>query len=165
MTDADKDAVFGKDLCVYQSRLITTAPDFNDLTPPHDMARAWDRTNSGYARAARWGARHGYEQARQLWPEPITDRPPTEADGDGEGLVQYLRHDGCWGLRTAKTAADRESPWLHTSRWQPRQPTLKEQALEALGSRPHRGLYVSMIDGNKWDLIRRALEQAGEGVK
>jgi hypothetical protein len=138
-------------------------PDFNDLTPPDELMRdwcdGWPQAASPLRAAARWGARHGYEQARQLWPEPITDRPPTDADGDDEGLVQCLRHDGCWSLRTAKTAADHKSPWLHTPRWQPRPPSLKERAREQL---KRHDMYGEPLDTN---LILSALEQAGEGVE
>jgi hypothetical protein len=53
-----------------------TTPDFNDLTPPHDLTREWFRCDSSRVtlenhwrhiatEAARWGARHGWEQARQ----------------------------------------------------------------------------------------------------
>ena len=82
-----------------------TTPDFNDLTPPNDLMDAWcKRTPSdGHLQAARWGARHGYDQARQL--------------------------------------------------------SLQEQAIANLD--------VHVITGKPLDthLIRRALEQAGEGVE
>ena len=44
-----------------------TTPNFNDLTPPDELIqKAW-RGISSHANvadaAARWGARHGYEQA------------------------------------------------------------------------------------------------------
>lgn len=46
-----------------------TTPDFNDLTPPADLIREAARGINSHANvadaAARWGARHGYEQARQ----------------------------------------------------------------------------------------------------
>jgi hypothetical protein len=111
-----------------------TTPDFNDLTPPADLiwkaARGINSHASVAVAAARWGARHGYEQARQLWPEPITDRPPTEEDGDDFEDVQILSHDGRWKVAHWSTAKD--IPWLHTPRWQPRPPSLQEQALVKL---------------------------------
>jgi len=140
---------------------MTPTPDFNDLTPPHDLTLRWIETarpgialiDSVVKSAARWGARHGYEQARQLWPEPITDRPPTEADGDDLQQVQILAGDG-WVLCHWDRAATGLDPWLHTPRWQPRQPSLQEQALAALSR--------NAIPLGDYELIRRALEQAGE---
>ena len=166
MTDADKDAVFGKDLHVCQSRLTTTTPDFNDLIPPPELVRHWQTDCSTnlpiLCRAARWGARHGWEQARktQLWPEPITDRPPTEADGDEFGLVQYVNTRGIWAS-CGWSFVNSTCPWLHTPRWQPRQPSLKEQALKEL-DRMNAGVHLAVIN---FALIRRALEQAGEVVE
>ena len=139
-----------------------TTPTFDDLTPPDDLVDGGTKEQIACViEAARWGARHGYEQARQLWPEPITDRPPTEEDADDRCLVQVLHHCGTWGWDGWNSVAAKSRPWFHTPRWQPRQPSLQEKALAALEE-------VEKRVGdrlNNFDLIRRALEQAGEGVE
>jgi hypothetical protein len=129
-------------------------PDFDDLTPPDELMENFTPpAQLAIKKAARWGARHGWEQARQLWPEPITDRPPTEEDGDKQGWVMIV-HDGVW--RPWHWADVGDQGWLHTPRWQPRQPSLQQQALAAW----ERASFGKLGDR---DLIRRALEQAGEG--
>jgi hypothetical protein len=139
---------------------MTPTPTFDDLTPPDELVREWRERGSFWLEdigsAYRAGARHGWEQARQLWPEPITNRPPTEADGDEEGLVQYFYHWRAWGV--CSWGAVGGLPWLHTPRWQPRQPSLQEQALKVLEVKTLREL-----NDDDRNLIRRALEQAGEG--
>jgi hypothetical protein len=147
-----------------------TTPTFDDLTPPDDLTREWFRYNPSRVtteelwrhiatEAARWGARHGYEHARQLWPKPITDRPPTEADFDEYGWIQVVDDSGFWkGCHWETPVKGR--PWLRTPRWQPRQPTLKEQALALVG-RFESG--DDFITHEEVEIIRRALEQAGEG--
>jgi hypothetical protein len=148
---------------------MTTTPNFDDLTPPDELVHQWcecERPSIGahkiIACAARWGARHGWEQARktQQWPEPITDRPPTEADGDKGGLVQYIRRDGVWSVNEWGAVAHQGYDWQHTPRWQPRQPSLQEQALALL---PPRLDGLHRLSPGDAALIRRALEQAGEG--
>ena len=142
-----------------------TTPDFNDLTPPIDLHNRWSRDINGMARAARWGARHGWEQARQLWPEPITDRPPTEEDADSGACVQACI-DGHWVASHWRSC---EHPWLHTPRWRSRPgSTLREEirdanvALDWIGSH-----YIGNDAPEKFRVVRRALrrtlEQAGEG--
>jgi hypothetical protein len=126
-----------------------TTPDFNATNLPTSTL------------AYRAGARYGYEQARQLWPEPITDRPPTEEDGDDGGYVQFQNELGRWNYANWGQVAEWGLPWQHTPRWQPRQPSLQEQALAALDE-------VEERVGDRlrnFGLIRRALEQAGEGVE
>jgi hypothetical protein len=165
-----------------------TTPYFNDLTPPAAERRAWvnespmfesppahfptgsplQRAGTDWAqvicKAARWGARHGYEQARQLWPEPITDRPPTEADGDSFEDVQILTSAGRW--KTAHWSSAQTNPWLHTPRWQPLQPSLQDQALAKVGAVLNDRNKVFLDDVHEaLELARRALEQAGEGAK
>jgi hypothetical protein len=139
---------------------MTDTPTFDDLTPPDDVyheAAIYKGWRGAATAAARWGARHGWEQARQLWPEPITDRPPTEEDGDEAGQVQVLFADDLWGCFPWKSAAARGHRWQHTPRWQPRQPSLQERAKEQL---KRHDLYGEPLDTN---LILSALEQAGEG--
>jgi len=141
------------------------APDFNDLTPPDELVRALRERCSTWIydirESYRAGARHGYEQARQLWPEPITDRPPTEADGDDRNAVQVVTETGNWAPWDWTSAKLEKRPWLHTPRWQPRQPSLQAQAL-ALLDPEFDGQPLTRKDA---DLIRRALEQAGEVVE
>jgi hypothetical protein len=132
-----------------------TTPDFNDLTPPYQDLETWSPpAQRAIIYAYRDGARHGYGEARQLWPEPITDRPPTEADGDDAGYVQFQNELGRWNYADWGQVAEWGLSWLHTPRWQPRQPSLQEQALAALEE-------VEKRVGdrlNNFDLIRRALE-------
>ena len=54
-----------------------------------------------------------------LWPEPICDRPPTADDGDHEGLVQYLNHEGRWASGSWELVASNfgRCPWLHCPQW------------------------------------------------
>jgi hypothetical protein len=142
-----------------------TTPDFNDLTPPEDLiwsaAKGVETHWKVACVAARWGARHGYEQARQLWPEPITDRPPTEGDADSFEDVQVLTSANRW--KVAHWSSAQTIPWLHTPRWQPRPPSLQEQALALLPYDPQAGtVTLNSVEVLK---IRRALEQAGEGVE
>jgi hypothetical protein len=142
---------------------MTTTPTFNDLTPPDELLEDWKATSGSwpYKEAARWGARHGYEQARktQQWPVAIDGlvEPPEEKDGDVDGRVQYQAGNGLWGDMSWLEAASTGAPWLHTPRWQPRQPTLKEQAREQL---KRHDMYGEPLDTN---LILSALEQAGRG--
>jgi hypothetical protein len=147
-----------------------STPDFNDLTTPDELSDFWWKNHQSQRAttlAARWGARHGYEQARQLWPEPIIDRPPTEADGDEMGWVMRLT-DRLW--RPWKWDETDGDGWLHTPRWQPRQPTLQEQAIAAADEALQpANLSFTLQNADRLaaalSLIRRALEQAGEGVE
>jgi hypothetical protein len=141
---------------------MTTTPNFDDLTPPDELVHHWcecERPSIGahkiIACAARWGARHGWEQARQLWPEPIS-RPCTREDGDDQKNV-YVLTDGYWHLWQWSAVGLRDHSWAHTPRWQPRQPSLQEQAREQL---KRHDMYGEPLDTN---LILSALEQAGEG--
>lgn len=159
---------------------MTDAPDFNDLTPPDEQVRQWvsewndfvpaelDRMTLACRiahHAARWGARYGYAIGKQEWPKPITDRRPTEEDGDKQGNVA-ISDVGFFYLRHWATAAEYGCPWLHTPGWQPRpEPTLQKlqkQALKALDS-------SSAIDGYRCinpraeAEIRRALEALVKG--
>lgn len=142
-----------------------TRPTFDDLTPPDDLVRQWREAAAEDYRiklldiatyAARWGAQQAAEQLAGQWPEPITDRPPTEADGDDQARVQILTPNGRWdSLRWDE--AGRYS-WAHSPRWQPpAPPTFKEQALGVLA-----GLEKRFDLQCDLSLIRRALEQASE---
>jgi hypothetical protein len=73
---------------------MTTTPILDDLAPPDELVRkltvctglSFDEGLDRVAVAARWG----WERGRQLWPEPISDRPPTFDDGDEEGYIQVF---------------------------------------------------------------------------
>jgi hypothetical protein len=128
-----------------------------------------DRLRAFATDAARWGAEQAAERLKGQWPTPITDRPPTEADGDYQGWVMILS-DGVW--RPWVWSQVVRAGWLHTPRWEPpAPPTLKEQPLKALGPCPEpRPLWDGDpgdppcgVIGNAgeiewWRLIRRALE-------
>ena len=110
-----------------------TTHDFSDLTPPDDLVDRWRQDFAGFQHAARWGAEQAAKRLAGQWPEPITDRPPTEADGDDDDRVQILNPDGTWDeIRTChwQYVARDGDPWTHTPRWQPpAPPSLTEQAL------------------------------------
>ena len=140
-----------------------TKHDFSDLTPPPELVAEWWAINCSpkvlAVKAARWGAKQAAERLKGQWPEPITDRPPTEADGDEIQHVQVRVGDG-WVLWDWGTTADRGWAWRHTPNWQPTAPpTLKEQALKALdglGTQP--ASTFRQLDPFTEELIRRALE-------
>jgi hypothetical protein len=147
-----------------------TTPDFNDLMPPNQALETWSPpAQRAIIHAYRDGARHGYEQARQLWPKPITDRPPTEADFDEYGWIQVVDDSGFWkGCHWETPVKGR--PWLHTPRWQPRQPSLQEQIREANIALDWIGKhYIGNEAPERFRIVRRALslalKQAGEVVE
>jgi hypothetical protein len=147
-----------------------TTPDFSDLTPPQSELNEWEGFHfaSALTLAARWGAYHGYNQARQLWPEPITDRPPTEEDADGESCVQVIRK-GRWDWVSWPCAVANNYSWQRTPHWQPRQPTLQEQALKDLYDIKDLvarcGLGITEERSLMFTRLRRALERVGEGTE
>jgi hypothetical protein len=120
-----------------------TTFDPNSITPSEELLGEWcsspadplihdNVVKKDYILAARWGASQAVEALRHQWPEPITDRPPTEKDGDGNGTVLYL---GCgkWDFAGWHYVAARRYDWLHTPGWRPKpETTLKRQALEIL---------------------------------
>jgi hypothetical protein len=123
-----------------------SAPDFSHLTPDVGMTDQWIRGSYGherslcitaarwgaqYAAEARWGAQYAAEQLAGQWPEPITDRPPTEADADAGGIVQYLSSSGRWGILTWKAVADQDTPWQHCPNWRPK-PLTEAQHIAAM---------------------------------
>ncbi len=115
-----------------------TKHDFSDLTPPDDLITQWCRKHAALsevtALAARWGAEQAAERLKGQWPTPITDRPPTEADGDKEAYVQACIH-GRWVVAHWRCC---EHPWLHTPRWQPpAPPTLTPQQQHAMDALDH----------------------------
>ena len=106
--------------------------------------------------AAQWGADQAAATLQHQWPEPITDRPPTEADGDEDGYVQYLNQYQRWNDASWHGVASALRPWFHTPHWRPKPPSLKKQALLQLDT-----LSADLaMHGRGCDLsqIRRALE-------
>ena len=77
---------------------------------------------------SRWGATQAVEALQHQWPEPITDRPPTEEDAEELGHVLFPGTHN-WTSCSWAAVADRIYSWLRTPRWRPK-PTLKQQALE-----------------------------------
>ena len=135
-----------------------TRPTFDDLTLPDELVQELRERGSFWLEdigaAYRAGAQQAAEQLAGQWPEPITDRPPTEADGDDKERIQFLFMGG-WSQCLVKNWEG--EPWLHTPRWQPpAPPTLKEQALVSL--RMLEGSNVYGADPGHFDAIRRALE-------
>lgn len=139
-----------------------TNHDFSDLVPPPELRVQDHPTPMAWATAIyQAGARYGYEQAAERlanqWPELITDRPPTEEDGDEKGYVQSTSDHGIWCVYSWAFIRDRGWPWCHTPRWQPSAPpTLKEQALQLLPEiNGEEVLHLCPLEVAK---IRRALE-------
>lgn len=126
--------------------------DFSGLTPPRKLVDDWsygtmDPSGGGGSLqavatcAARWGAQYAAEQLAGRWPEPITDRPPTEADADGSGYVQSfnLMYER-WSVRDWRFVADNRDPWRHTPQWKPKaQPPHPADTLAAI---------IRDVDGN-----------------
>jgi len=118
---------------------ITPSDDFmRGLISKHGAAQLWRGTlginyRDACVLSARWGAEQAVKALKHQWPEPITDRPPTEADGDERGFVQFLL-DGAWAFCCWENAAkDQRLAWLHTPNWEPKpEPTLQIQALNIL---------------------------------
>jgi hypothetical protein len=150
-------------------------PDFDELLLPREqwgIPALQELITADYPSAEAWamalyraGAHHGYERgynnARQLWPEPIIDRRPNEKDADENGSVQELLGAG-WILVSWECSRGRSYPWLHTPRWKPKQPTLQKQALRILHENGTTMDGRMELEPDEITLIRRALEQAGE---
>lgn len=98
-----------------------TRPTFDEFTPPSEvMLAAFGQCFvplDGASVIARWGAQQAAEQLAGQWPEPITDRPPTEADGDGKDRIQFIFQGG-WSQCLVKNWEG--EPWRHTPAWKPR---------------------------------------------
>jgi hypothetical protein len=115
--------------------------DPNSVTPPDELLDEWQVSRGAlfddYITAARWGAAQAVEALKHQWPEPITNRPPTEADGDDRGYVQ-VPEDGLWVVRHWKVAGaggkwlcPRPPRWLHAPGWHSKpELTLKQQGLD-----------------------------------
>jgi hypothetical protein len=86
------------------------------------------------------------------WPEPITDRLPTERDANEEGEVQFLDSDGDWMRRPWDSFSRRYLGWARTSDWKPRPIDKKTLTI--------RDLKEAMRDGENpdHDTLRSAIE-------
>jgi hypothetical protein len=78
--------------------------------------------------AYRAGAQAAVDALKHQWPEPITDRPPTEEDGDKLLCVQYLDEYGQWDIAMWESVAKDGDPWLHTPNWHTFKSTTKAKA-------------------------------------
>jgi len=89
-----------------------------------------------------------------FWPEPITDRDPTEEDGDDSDLIQYLE-DGLWSTRAwvgGSYCLPAGAGWAHTPNWRPRPIDKKTLTIRDLkeamrdGENPDRDTLQSAIE-------------------
>lgn len=137
--------------------------DPTSIKPPVELMA--ERMNSlqthhyvDYTFFARWGAAQAVEALRHQWPEPITNRPPTEEDGDDSGLVQ-VSFSGRWFFTVwEKAAMDQRPAWLHTPNWRPKpEPTLKEQALALLNGV---GFDSDPFTAEQVELLRQVVQSA-----
>ena len=142
--------------------------DPETITPPSEwVERLFVRFGTSWEDDAtemyRAGAQAAVDALKHRWPEPITDRPPTDADLDEEGNVQVL-FDGHWELWGICSA--RDYPWLHTPRYQPKPPpTLREQALASIAEQLKPGDFCRSRSAMMaaLELAQKALtEQGGE---
>ena len=104
--------------------------------------------------AARQGATQAVEALRYQWPKPVTDRPPTEEDGDDLGQVLFPGTHN-WTTCSWQVIADLRSAWLHTPNWRPKpEPTEKEQALKLVGKVGHE------LEDPEYALLYRVVQSA-----
>jgi hypothetical protein len=87
------------------------------------------------------------------WPEPITDRKPTEEDADSHGDVQWLDCDGALWVRYSWLDENNFKGWARTSDWKPKPPSKKQQALAAFDK-----LLEHCTDNTGEAIIREVLE-------
>jgi hypothetical protein len=107
---------------------MSAPADFSHLTPDVGMTDQWMRAAGGRRLCIT------AEQLAGQWPEPITDRPPTEADADADGRVQYLSSSGRWESFAWKAVAssfDQGIPWQHCPNWRPK-PLTEAQHIAAM---------------------------------
>jgi len=146
--------------------------DPNSITPSEELLKDWRSAGpdssihdielfKDYIIAARWGAAQAVEALRHQWPEPITDRPPTEADGQGGGLVQYL-WCGQWNSAEWHYVAAQRYDWLHTPNWRPKpEPTLKQKARALLDAV---SIHSEPFTAEQVELLRQVVESAPEAT-
>jgi hypothetical protein len=147
--------------------------DPNSITPSEELLLEWSRSSHDcfirdiplvniYIVAARWGAAQSAEALRHQWPEPITDRPPTEEDADECGFVQYL-FAGRWNYESWDNVAKNQQPaWLHTPRWRPEpESTLKQRARALLNAV---SIHSEPFTAEQVELLRQVVESAPEAT-
>jgi hypothetical protein len=140
--------------------------DPNSITPPTELMA--ERMNNIHAHCyvdytffARWGAAQAVEALRHQWPEPITDRPPTEADGNESGFVQFLGSSG-WQLTHWHDARRTKRGWLHIPDWHPRpEPTRKQKARALLDAV---SIHSEPFTAEQVELLRQVVESAPEAT-
>ncbi len=140
--------------------------DPNSITPSEELMKERFSKRSmtffeDYKFFAQWGAAQAAEALRHQWPEPITDRLPTEADGNSSGLVQYL-YCGQWNLAEWHYVAAQRYDWLHTPSWCPKpEPTPKQRAralLDALS------IHSEPLTAEQVELLRQVVESTSEAT-
>ena len=96
--------------------IIDTEPDLDDevykLPTPHFVITP----GKGVVRIKYAGKEFTPADA---WPEPITDRAPTEDDADEDGEIQRFTAGG-WHCETLSNGFDHSEGWRHTPTWQPK---------------------------------------------
>jgi hypothetical protein len=110
---------------------------------------------------ARWGVAQAVEALRHQWPEPITDRPPTKADGKESGFVQFLGSRG-WQLTHWREVRRTKRGWLHIPDWRPRpEPTRKQKARALLDAV---SIHSEPFTAEQVELLRQVVESAPEAT-
>jgi len=90
----------------------------------------------------------------------ITDRTPTEADGNAVGWVMAKLKDSSDVATVFGPSIALGQPWIHRQDWQPPVISNKDKALELLNKHEDSstiGVWVPTPDD--WDVIRKGLEE------
>jgi hypothetical protein len=85
----------------------------------------------------------------------ITDRKPTEADGNAMGWVMTKPTNSLDAATVSWSGVETSQPWIHRLNWQPPVLSNKEQALELLNK--HEGGWCPTP--KEWTIIRKGLEE------
>jgi hypothetical protein len=85
----------------------------------------------------------------------ITDRTPTEADGNAVGWVMAKLKDSSDVATVFGPSIALGQPWIHRQDWQPPTLTNKEKALELLNK--HEDGW--RLTPEQWNIIRKGLEE------
>jgi hypothetical protein len=85
----------------------------------------------------------------------ITDRTPTEADGNVMGWVMTKPTNSLDAAWASWSSVETSQPWIHRSDWQPPVLSNKEQALELINK--HKGIWAPTPDD--WSVIRKGLKE------
>jgi hypothetical protein len=148
--------------------------DPNSITPSEELLQGWGHAGpdssihdnelfKDYILAARWGAAQAFEALRHQWPEPITDRPPTEEDADKTGWVQTWDEHGHIDLVDYRHTEG--LPWLHVPNWRPRpEPTPKQRALELLRLAANEELVAGGFSPDAIALLVEVVESAPDAT-